>query len=303
MAFPPAHWPLRRHRPFCCLPSRLGTIVVLGLAVHLIAIFSVILWFEYANASSQLLKTRLCLLLAAILQNIFVLISASGFVGVFWNKRPLITVFAYANFAHLVANVIVIAYFLSNIETSNQCPPKPPPRPEPSRAPCDSFRIPKAIYVAAAVIVLLIELYNALVITTYLYQLRGEDEDGQETLILSSNKNAFPPRPVQDRQRLLSDSSAVGLVPQRLTSWEYYNPAHNAESSSLLAQQLGLEAAEGYGGGRLSYNDIQRDEKARLREMDESGESSLHLHVNNEPPVVRPEMADMDLPSYHAASV
>jgi hypothetical protein len=102
-------------------------------------------------------------------------------------------------------------------------------------------------------------------------------------------------------------------------AWHMYGPPHqrlvsvesvhveasiqqpsNTESCLLLAQQLDAEAAEGYGGGRLRYNDISRDEKERMRQIIDGGDEDIsQMYMDNSRPVTRQEVVDFQLPSYH----
>jgi hypothetical protein len=65
----------------------------------------------------------------------------------------------------------------------------------------------------------------------------------------------------------------------------------------MMARQLDAEAAEGYGGGRLQYDQIRQDEKARMRENGEEF-SDVSNYGHDAPPVTRPQSSDKELPLY-----
>lgn len=119
---------------------------------------------------------------------------------------------------------------------------------------------------------------NALVITNYLCYLRDE-ADGQEW------------RPIaEDQQQLVSES---GVPMPSSPPWQP-QPSHwqpQAGPSMMVARQLDEEASEGYGGGRLRYDEIEREEKDRLRQ-------NSQFTGDNAAAVAREQVEDKELPLY-----
>jgi hypothetical protein len=118
----------------------------------------------------------------------------------------------------------------------------------------------------------------------FLHQLQVDEKDGQDAVLAWDKSRAH-------HERLTS----VESVHMGAYSHQHFDP----ESGMLLAQQLDSEAAEGYGGGRLCYDDISREEKERMR--DGGDQNTSQMYTDNVRPVSRQEVVDLQLPSYHVA--
>ncbi|KAH8996543.1 hypothetical protein EDB86DRAFT_2919219 [Lactarius hatsudake] len=178
------YWIFQRPRFCCCLPVRICVIIMALLGFILSGVLSVILWFEVASANGLTSKERGAFIGGAIVETLFFLISSVGLIGVIVRKQTFVTAYAIGLYVHFLLNLGVAGYLLSvvlhatskdtvalcqhainNTQAQDQC--------------SSLFNTIRGTYAALASIILVVELYGAIVATRYVYQVRGEKREAR----------------------------------------------------------------------------------------------------------------------------
>ncbi|KAI0300984.1 hypothetical protein B0F90DRAFT_1574850, partial [Multifurca ochricompacta] len=176
----------QRPRFCCCLPVRACVIIMSLLGLLLSGILSIILWFEVASAYSfTLFPTRLRAFIGgAIIETLFFLISALGLIGGIVRKQTFVTAYAIGLYIHFVINLSVAGYLLFAIlhatrsDTVTLC--QHALKNSQTQDQCETlFDTIRGVYAGLASIILIIELYGAIVATRYVYQVRGEKREAR----------------------------------------------------------------------------------------------------------------------------
>lgn len=179
-----AYWIFQRPRFCCCLPVRVCVIIMALLGFLLSGVLSIILWFEVASADRLTSKERGAFIGGAIVETLFFLISSVGLIGAIVRKQTFVTAYTIGLYVHFLLNLGVAGYLLfvilhatskdtdvlcqhaiNNPQTQGQC--------------STLFNTIRGIYAALASIILIIELYGAIVATRYVYQVRGEKREAR----------------------------------------------------------------------------------------------------------------------------
>ncbi|KAH9171978.1 hypothetical protein EDB89DRAFT_1036650 [Lactarius sanguifluus] len=178
------YWIFQRPRFCCCLPVRICVIIMALLGFILSGVLSVILWFEVVSADGLTSKERGAFIGGAIVETLFFLISSVGLIGVIVRKQTFLTAYAVGLYVHFLVNLGVAGYLLSvvlhatskdtvtlcqhaidNTQAQDQC--------------SSLFNTIRGTYAALASVVLVVELYGAIVATRYVYQVRGEKREAR----------------------------------------------------------------------------------------------------------------------------
>jgi len=202
-------------RTFCCfLPVRFGIITMSCLSVFLVGSLSLILWFEVAHTTTISQDERAALVAAGLVETLLLVASVLGFVGAVVRKQLFVMIYSYFLYVHFIANVVVAAYFLwvidhashADVVTACENGIKDPN----AQDQCTGLlEFTKTIYIALASVVLLIELYGAIIATRYVRQLRNE-----KRVRLAMRSGAYRAEPKSQRYQSLSDECELYLQQQ-----------------------------------------------------------------------------------------
>ncbi|KAG6845923.1 hypothetical protein H0H87_000729 [Tephrocybe sp. NHM501043] len=282
---------------------------------------SIVLWFEVASSVDMTGGERAGFVIAGLVETFLFVASSLGFVGAIVRKQLFVQIYAYFIYVHFLLNIGVAAYLLylvthfsanaavkacqetiQNKQAEDQC--------------TGLLRVTQGVYLAIAAIVLLVELYLALVVTRYLNQLRNEKrsarglrlENEEAFGLVSRGKGRYSALPSQQDGGFahpVYSSSGPDFDPYK----EIHDPVH--EERRLTGHDNTFRPQEvDYGGGSWTHAEISSEEKARLQreEMDlmpgrESAESvrwNPDSKTPTGPAFPAPEVVDssLDPPKY-----
>ncbi|KAI9507447.1 hypothetical protein F5148DRAFT_981447 [Russula earlei] len=192
----------QRPRFCCCLPVRICVVIMSLLGILVSGILSVVLWFEvsraypfpflldilngwvFLGAEALTSKELRSFIGGAIVETLLFIISVVGLIGAIVRKLTFMTAYAIGLYIHFLINLIVAGYLLfvilhttqtdtaalcqhalKNAQAQNQC--------------ASLFGAIRGVYAALATLVLVVELYGAIVATRYAYQLRREKREAR----------------------------------------------------------------------------------------------------------------------------
>ncbi|KAG6330813.1 hypothetical protein ID866_8277 [Astraeus odoratus] len=104
----------------CCIPVRIGFILLTVVTFLAAGAISVLIWFEVSHSYQLSTSERVAFILTGITESILFLLSIIGFVGVVARKQSFVMSYAYFLYIHTTLNVIVGVYFLVTIRKSNR---------------------------------------------------------------------------------------------------------------------------------------------------------------------------------------
>ncbi|THU95672.1 hypothetical protein K435DRAFT_123839 [Dendrothele bispora CBS 962.96] len=175
----------------CCLPVRVGVICMSFLGICFGGLLSFICWFQVANAPELTSNERTAFILAGLVETLLLLASTLGFLGAVVRKQLFVQIYAYFTYVHFFVNVVVAAYLLyvvthfsdtalehacqgtiQNTQGQDQC--------------SGLLKFARGLYVAVAGLVLLTEMYGALIVARYLNQIQSEKRAARDSYRLSS---------------------------------------------------------------------------------------------------------------------
>ncbi|KAK0226197.1 hypothetical protein IW262DRAFT_1294438 [Armillaria fumosa] len=279
----------------CCLPVRAGVIIMSLLGIILSGILTIVLWYEVAiteplKGTPDLTSgERTGFVLAGLLETFLCVVSILGFVGAIVRKQLFVRIYAYFIYVHFFINVAVAAYLLwlithftenaatkacedtiKNTGTQQQC--------------IGILQIARGVYFVVAALVLLIEMYGAIIVARYLNQIQREKRTARNSRMSMGYKMSTA---------LHRDSEYISLVdtnrktsqfsfsspkpytsPREFNPYEeftdpYQNQSHAGPSVvrefNLYSSEDGLPIEAGYGGGTWIHSEISMEEKARLQ--------------------------------------
>jgi len=180
-----AYWIFQRPRFCCCLPVRICVIIMAVLGFLFSGVLSIILWFEVATAHGLTSKERGAFIGGAIVETLFFLISCIGLIGLIVRKQKFVTAYAIGLYVHFLINLGAAGYLLSvilhatNKDTDVLCQHAISSNSQAQNQCSTLFNTIRGFYAALASIVLIIELYGAIVATRYVYQVRGEKREAR----------------------------------------------------------------------------------------------------------------------------
>lgn len=286
----------------CCLPVRAGVITMSLLGIILSGILTIILWYEVASTPDLTSGERTGFVLAGLLETFLCVVSILGFVGAIVRKQLFVRIYAYFIYVHFFINVAVAAYLLwlithftentatkacqdtiKNTGAQQQC--------------IGILQIARGVYFAVAVLVLLIEMYGAIIVARYLNQIQREKRTARTSRMSMGYK--ISPGPHSEYISLVDTSRATSqfsLSPEPYTSPREFNPyeeftdpyrnqSHAGPSVirefDLYSNEDGLPIEEGYGGGTWTHSEISVEEKARLqRSTADAADHQRHEFAN-----------------------
>jgi len=192
-----------RSRKFCCcLPVRLG-VLILSLGISLLGgLVAVVGWIDVKNLRDNPLPKgdEISLYIHAAMFSILCLVGAFGFIGAIGKQRGLVSIFGTMLALHLVFSVATGIYTLYTLFKRNtddalaNCIINSTD-PNPSESCHRGLKILKIVAVVAYCVSWLVELYACLVITSYVKQLREEEEANIVHPSASMSHYYAPPAP------------------------------------------------------------------------------------------------------------
>jgi len=163
----------------CCLRVRLGVIIMTALGMLLAGLLSILLWFEVASTPDMSSKERTIFVIAGLVETLLFVASILGFVGAIVRKQLFVQIYAYFIYVHFLLNLGVAAYLLymlvhvsstdqvkacqlaiHNTSAQDQC--------------TGLLKVGLGVYGAVASIVLLTEMYGAIIVARYVNQVQRE---------------------------------------------------------------------------------------------------------------------------------
>ncbi|KAJ2931484.1 hypothetical protein H1R20_g5627, partial [Candolleomyces eurysporus] len=297
MPFSYREWILGGKTFCCCLPVRFGVIAMSAIGILVAGLLSIVLWFQVsAPAASMTTGERAAFVVAGLVETILFLASILGFVGSIVQKQSFIQTYAYILYGHFFLNIGAAAY-LGYVVIDFQR--------NATRVGCDEtiiddeaqndcrglLRITATVYIVIAAIVLLAELYGAIIVTRWLNYVQ---RDKREKRMLRESKratdSAFSLRPLN--RSFYDDSRATSSVylplGQRDEEFDPYAevPRSAPSQHSRFATDRTLVNDDdlrppppievGYGGGSWTHRDISEEEKSRI-ELAERDSTTVSL--------------------------
>ncbi|KAK0460996.1 uncharacterized protein EV420DRAFT_1529601 [Desarmillaria tabescens] len=270
----------------CCLPVRAGVIAMSLLGIILPGILTIILWYEVASTPDLTSGERAGFVLAGLLETFLCVVSILGFVGAIVRKQLFVRIYAYFIYVHFFINVGVAAYLLwlithfsenaatkacqdtiKNTGTQEQC--------------IGILQIASGVYFVIAALILLVEMYGAIIVARYLNQIQREKRTARASRASMGYKIFPAPRSeyvsLADTSGRTSRLSALSPEPYTSTRefnpYEEFDPYRNQSNAGpsviqdvdLYSNEDGLPIEAGYGGGTWTHSEISMEEKARLQ--------------------------------------
>ncbi|KAG6911115.1 hypothetical protein DXG01_003855 [Tephrocybe rancida] len=248
--------------------------------------------------------------IAGLVETLLFVASSLGFVGAIVRKQLFIQIYAYFIYVHFLLNLGVAAYLMylvthfSANATVKAC--QDTIQNEQAKAQCTGLlKVAQGVYFAIAAVVLLVELYLALVVTRYLNQVQKEKRSAHGLRL--DNEEAFSLVPKnKGRYSALAgerDQSVIPQFPVYSTSGPDFDPYQELHDPiHQEPRDIDIQHFEGgYGGGSWTHAEISSEEKARLKRLDhetdgvqglEAANTKRWSSANVAPPFPTPEVVD-----------
>ncbi|KAI5118874.1 hypothetical protein M0805_003549 [Coniferiporia weirii] len=182
-------WIFRRQRFCCCLPARLGAVLLSLFTILLGGLLMVIIWFEVSTNYFMSNGEKAAFIVAGLVETFLFIASVLGFIGACARKQLFVVVYATFLYVHFLINLGVAIYFLwevthaANTDIVKLC--QEGIRNTQAEGQCTGLlNITKGVYWGVSLLVLAIEAYCALVVTRYVNQLRYEKRDVRRSRML-----------------------------------------------------------------------------------------------------------------------
>ncbi|PFH51539.1 hypothetical protein AMATHDRAFT_74891 [Amanita thiersii Skay4041] len=263
----------------CCLPVRGGVIAMSLLGIVFAGFLTVVIWFEVSTNHDLASSERAAFIVGGVVETLLFLASMIGFTGAVIRKQLYIQVYTYTLHVHFWINLGVAAYLLYVINnftsTATQVACEETIQNQDTQNQCKGLlNVAKGLYFVVASIVLLVEMYGAIIATRYLNQLQGEKRtaraarlDTERGIILSktsarpNSMSGMHVRGASETARLYSENDIQ----------EEFNPYNESPDTNTQRVSGGIEMYEapgvpieiGYGGGTWTHEEITREEKER----------------------------------------
>ncbi|KAF9012388.1 hypothetical protein BDQ17DRAFT_1343794 [Cyathus striatus] len=279
----------------CCLPVRMGVISMSILGILVAGVLSLILWFEVATTPDMSSGEKAAFVIAGLVETFLFAASIFGFVGAVVRKQTFVQVYAYIIYVHFVLNLGVAAFLLYEVTrfSSNAAVAacQKTIKNEQAQEQCSGFlSIATGVYWAISVLVLLIELYGAIIVTRYVNQLMREKRRARSARMeinsafaVSSGKNGK----YHTHQETPSESYEP-LMMEPLGRYDHdteeFDPYREVELSVPTSNPVAGHSHEydgvpplipieiGYGGGTWTHSEISTEEKERLKRKEQEQE-------------------------------
>jgi len=261
----------------CCLPVRIGVLIMSLLGILFGGVLSVVLWFEVASTADMTSGERAGFVLVGLVESLLFVASALGFVGAAVRKQLFVQIYAYFIYVHFLLNIGVAGYLLylvthfSSSAAVTAC--QETIQNQQAKDQCTGLlKIARGVYFVVAAIVLLVELYVALVVTRYLNQVKNEKRSARASHMHNEEAFALSSRG-KGRYSSLPGGEDRGVPPSSFpvySSQEFdpydgtYEPIHEVQRLSAYDSLPSRPDDTGYGGGLWTHFDISAEEKGQL---------------------------------------
>ncbi|KAF5380443.1 hypothetical protein D9615_004473 [Tricholomella constricta] len=278
----------------CCLPVRMGVIIMSLLGILFGGFFTIVLWFEVANTVDMTSGERAGFVIAGLVESLLFIASILGFVGTIVRKQLFVQIYTYFIYVHFLLNIGVAGYLLymvthfSKNATVKAC--QETIQNQQAKDQCTGLlKVTRGIYVVVAAIVLLVELYGALIVTRYVNQVKNEKRsarasrlDNEEAFsLVTKGKDPYSSLPDgQDRGRAFTSLQVYSGE-----SGEEFDPYQGIREGRRSSAYDGVPSdpeGVGYGGGFWTHSDISSEEKARLKQREVDIEEEAAEEVRQE---------------------
>ncbi|KAL0573203.1 hypothetical protein V5O48_008756 [Marasmius crinis-equi] len=280
----------------CCLPVRFGLIAMSFLGILFGGILSIICWFEVANLSAGTsTMTKAALVAGGLVETVLLLASILGFIGAIARKQSFVQTYAYILYVHFLLNVAVAIFLLVMVtKASSSAVTKACEETVKNTGAQDQctglIKVVRQAIIWISLVVLLVEMYGAIIAARYVNQIQGEKRTAR-----SLRESRIQPADAYEIQEFNNRHSRMSAkspsTPNYARDFDPYegngvhHDRHSISGTSLHGYQSVALADdhEGYGGGSLTHGDVEREEKSRLRRMDENETNDLpnpFLHAN-----------------------
>ncbi|KII92578.1 hypothetical protein PLICRDRAFT_37348 [Plicaturopsis crispa FD-325 SS-3] len=211
----------------CCLPVRLGVVLMSLFTILLAGAGSILFWFETGD-SNLTEQYRAIFILAGVVESLLFLVSILGFAGAIARKQLFVHIYAIFLYFHLLVNVGVLGYvaWMINHAAHNDilaaC--QKGVKDAGAQDQCsDLIQIVQGVFAGVAGLSILIELYGAFIATRYFRLLRNEKRiDRQSRLMTASAFNRH--------SRGVSAGQSVGLLDHSPYAAEEFDPYSTYEA-------------------------------------------------------------------------
>ncbi|KAJ7251504.1 hypothetical protein B0H12DRAFT_1119259 [Mycena haematopus] len=211
----------------CCLRVRLGVIIMTVLGMLFAGLLAILLWFELATTTDMSNEERAIFIVAGLVETVLFVASILGFVGAVVRKQLFVQIYAYFIYFHFLLNLgvaIYLLYMLVHVSTTDQVKAcQLAIQNTGAQQQCTGLlKIGLGIYGAVAGVVLLTELYGALIVARYLNQVQREKRNIRASRM---SQGAFKMGPPGGRYSTIKDEDNDN-IPLRAAN---FAPPHQDE--------------------------------------------------------------------------
>lgn len=253
-----------------------------GFGILVAGFLSLILWFQVSVAKEEALTSGelAAFVIAALVQTLLFVGSILGFVGAIVRKQSFLQLYAWFLYGHLFLNIGVAIYLfvvltqfqgnairvacentIGNAEAQDQCK--------------GVLTVAGKVFIAVTAIVLVLEIYGAVIVTRYLNLVKAEKRSKKEWK--RANDSAFSLEP---RTRGFPNPMGSSIYAPLNQADETFDPYRDTEAQqprhsrfttdrTLVNEQLDIHSPAvpieaGYGGGEWTHREITEEEKNRM---------------------------------------
>ncbi|KAF8893817.1 hypothetical protein BD779DRAFT_1435349 [Infundibulicybe gibba] len=261
----------------CCLPVRMGVIVMSILGMFFGGLLSIILWYEVASSGYIMTSgEKGAFVIGSLVETILLTASILGFVGAIVRKQSFVEIYAYIIYTHFLLNIAIAAFLLYEVNHFSQTAAikacQDTIKNSDAQSQCDGLlKVAKSVYFVIATVVLLVEMYGAFIVARYVNQLKTEKRKMRTSRMMGSDDSGFQLAPKGGRYSVIPEPRPFIDTPVPLGSINReYNPYEEirdaAGPSAVDRPPPPMEI--GYGGGSWTHGEITEEEKARLKRED-----------------------------------
>ncbi|GLB37486.1 hypothetical protein LshimejAT787_0405370 [Lyophyllum shimeji] len=225
-------------------------------------VLSIILWFEVASTADMTSGERAGFIIAGLVESLLFVASTLGFVGAIVRKQLFVQIYAYFISVHFLLNIGVAGYLLflvthfSSSAAAKAC--QETIQNQQAKEQCTGLlKVARGVYLVVAAVVLLIELYVALVVTRYLNQIQIEKRSARASRM--HNEEAFA----------LVGSKGKAYFDHEFDPYDgIREPIQEVGYLTAYDGPLSHSDEIGYGGGFWTHSEISAEEKERLEQKE-----------------------------------
>ncbi|KAJ6586997.1 hypothetical protein DFH09DRAFT_910218 [Mycena vulgaris] len=211
----------------CCLRVRLGVIIMTVLGMLFAGLLSILLWFEVASTPDMSSSERTIFIIAGLVESLLFVVSILGFVGAVVRKQLFVQIYAYFIYVHFLLNLgvaIYLLYMIVHVSSSDQVKAcQQAIQNTAAQSQCTGLlKLGLGIYGAVASIVLLTEMYGAIIVARYVNQVQREKRNIRASRM---SQGAFKMGPPGARYSTIpGDSDGIPLRSKGLSTTEEFDP-------------------------------------------------------------------------------